>query len=195
MLSLTLMTGLALTTQIASAANLPPPPPALVPTADEAAQLAAREVIVRYPGPGKPTTAAIDIAAPTAAVMRAVLDLPPRKDEIGGVKSLEVYEQSPGHMSARWEVGLAFISAVFHIDYSFDIEQGWCVYGLDTTRENTIVSTEGSYQVYATAGGSRMIYRSLSVGSAGTPDWVRKKLAFSSARELLSGIRSRAEAQ
>jgi hypothetical protein len=195
MLSLSVFTSVALIAHTAHAVDLPPPPAPLTIAAAELTELGEREVVVRYPGPGKETTAIIDIAAPVAAVMTAVLDLPPRESEIGGIKSLDVYEQSPGQMSARWEVGLAFISAVFHIDYRFDVAQGWCVYALDTTKENTIESTQGSYQVYATDGGSRMIYRSLSVGSSGTPDWIRKKLAYSSARELLSGIRSRAEAQ
>jgi hypothetical protein len=175
---------------------LPPAPAPISVTDEEAAQLAAGEIVVRYPGPGKETTAVVEIAADPATVMRQVMDLQPRMNEIGGVKSLDVYIDEPGHKAARWDVGIAFIGAVFSIDYEYDTEAGWCVYKLDESRpDNTIQQSNGSYQVYAHGGGSRMVYRSLSIGSAGTPDWVRKKLAFSSARELLGGIKGRAEGQ
>lgn len=173
---------------------LPPAPPELTVTADEAAQLAKGEIVVRYPGAGKETTAVVDIAADPATVMKEVMDLQPRMTEIGGVKSLDIYLDEPGHMGARWEVGIAFIGATFSIDYRYDVGAGWCVYSLDRSRpDNTIQSSDGSYQVYPSGSGSRMVYRSLSVSSPNTPEWVRKKLAFSGARELLGGIKGRAE--
>ena len=190
------MTLLLAATLCASlAAALPPPPAPLAVTAAEQGALAAREVVVRYQGPGKETVAIIDIRAAPEPVMAAVMDLEPRQRELSGIKTLEIYEQSPGHMGARWEVGIAMFGAVFHIQYDYVAAAGWCLYALDRSRENTIASSAGSYQVYAQGEGSRMVYRSVSVGSESTPEWLSKKLATGSAKDMLAGIRARAEAR
>ena len=188
---MTLLLAATLGASLASA--LPPAPAPISVTPAEQAQLAGREIVVRYQGPGKETTAIMDMGAAPGAMMDAVMDLQPRERELSGIKSLEIYEQSPGHMGARWEVGIAMFGAVFHIQYDYDAAAGWCVYALDETRDNTIVSSQGSYQVYALGDGSRMVYRSVSVGSESTPEWLSKKLATGSARDMLTGIRARAE--
>jgi len=149
--------------------------------------------VVRYRGPGQETLAIMDMRAAPAVVMREVMNLAPRQEELSGIQSLQIYEASPGHTAARWEVGIAMFSAVFHIQYDCDMAGGWCVYALDESEDNTIESSRGSYQVYPLGEGSRMVYRSVSVGSASTPEWLSKKLATGSARDMLSGIRARAE--
>jgi len=186
---------LAATFGASLAAALPPAPAPIPVTAEEQADLTGRAVVVRYQGPGKETTAIMDMRAAPGDVMDAVMDLEPRQRELSGIKSFEIYEQSPGHVGARWEVGIAMFSAVFHIQYDYEAASGWCVYALDESRDNTIVSSRGSYQVYAQGDGSRMVYRSVSVGSDSTPEWLSKKLATGSAKDMLEGIRARAEAR
>ena len=188
---MSLMLAAALAGPVALA--LPPPPPPLVVTDAERVLLEGREVVVRYQGPGVETVAVMDMKAKPDVVMREVMNLEPRMEELSGIKSMRIYEQSPGHTGARWEVGIAMFTAVFHIQYDCDMAGGWCVYALDESKDNTIQSSRGSYQVYATADGSRMVYRSVSVGSDSTPEWISKKLATGSARDMLSGIRARAE--
>ena len=172
---------------------LPTPPAPIATSAAEDGALAARQVVVRYGGPGKETVAILDIAAPPKAVMGAVMDLPPRIREISGMQSVDVYEKAPGRVGARWVGGLGFLTITFHILYEFDLDAGWCVYRLDTRKENTIASSTGSYQVYAHRGGSRMVYRTLSEGGGATPDALRKRLAEQSARQMMEGIRGRSE--
>ena len=172
---------------------LPPVPPPLVVSQDEQARLAAGEIVVRYRGAGEEMIAVMDMAAAPAVVMGAVMDLEPRQRELSGIRSMQIYEQSVGHLGARWEVGIAMFTAVFHIRYDYDAAAGWCVYALDGRKDNTIKSSTGSYQVYGAGDGSRMVYRSVSVGSESTPEWLSKKLALGSARDMLSGIRARAE--
>jgi len=179
----------------ASAMALPPPPPPISVSAAEQAQLDRREVVVRYGGPGQETLAVMDMQATPAVVMREVMNLAPRREELSGIQSLQIYESTPGHTAARWEVGIAMFSAVFHIQYDCDMAGGWCVYALDESRDNTIESSRGSYQVYPLSEGTRMVYRSVSVGSASTPEWLSRKLAYGSARDMLSGIRARAEGE
>jgi hypothetical protein len=186
---------LAMTLGASTAAALPPPPPPISVTAAEQALLDDREVVVRYQGPRKETVAIMDMRAAPGVVMGEVMNLEPRQRELSGIKSLQIYEQSAGHLGARWEVGIAMFGAVFHIQYDYDAAAGWCVYALDESKDNTIESSKGSYQVYAQGDGSRMVYRSVSVGSESTPEWLSKKLATGSAKDMLSGIRARAEAR
>ena len=123
------------------------------------------------------------------------MNLPPRQGEVGGLRSLDLYLDEPGRQGARWEGGIAVIDATFNILYDYDLDLGWCVYSLDTTKDNDISHAEGSYQVYAREGGSRLVYRSVAATGGLTPNWVRRKLAFSSARDMLQGMRTRAEAR
>lgn len=185
-----LLLGLALA---GPASALPAPPPPITTSAAEDAALTARQVVVRYGGAGKETVAILDIAAPPRSVMAAVMDLPPRIREISGMQSVDVYERAPGRVGARWIGGVGFLTITFHILYEFDLDAGWCVYRLDTTKENTITSSTGSYQVYAHGGGSRMVYRTVSEGGGATPESLRKRLAEQSARQMMEGIRKRSE--
>ncbi len=175
-----------------AAHTMAPVPPPVSVTAEEAAQLAQGDIVVRYRGGGKPTLAVVDVAAPPAKVMDAVLDLRARGGDIGALKSVEVYEETPARLGARWELGMSVFTATFHIRYEVDRAAGWCTYTLDDTRENDVSSSEGSYQVYALGAGSRLVYRSVS-SMEGAPDWLKKKVAHSSAREMLGGMKARAE--
>jgi hypothetical protein len=188
---MTLFAPLLLGGSLAAHALAPVPAPVSV-TAEEQALLDKGEIVVRYAGASKPTLAVVDVAAAPDKVMAAVLDLPARIHDIGGLKSVEIYDSSPTGIGARWEMGLALFTATFHIRYELDRAKGWCTYTLDPAKDNDISSSEGSYQVYAQGTGSRLVYRSAS-SIKGAPDWVKKKLAYSSAREMLGGMKARAE--
>jgi hypothetical protein len=162
--------------------------------ADEAPLLAAGEVVVRFAGNGKETVGFVDIAAPPERVMAAVMDLPARVREIGGLKSVHIYEEVPGRLvAARWEMGLAMFTATFHIRYELDVARGYCVYTLDPAKPNDVKNSRGSYQVYAQGSGSRLVYRSVSQLD-GAPEWAARKVATGSAKEMLLGMKRRAEA-
>ena len=173
---------------------LPPAPAPLVVQAEEVEALAKGEVVVRYGGPNGETVAFTDVKASPPAVMRAVMNLPPRKGEVGGLKSLDIYRNEPSVIGARWEAGLGPYTLAFHVLYEFDIAKGWCVYALDPSRENDLQSTAGSYQAYAIDGGSRLVYRAKADPTSPLPDWAKKRVAFSSAVEMVGGMKRRAEA-
>ena len=139
---------------VAAAHALPPPPAPIRLTPEEEEDLAEGGIVVRWTGPDRPTVAVVDVAAPPRRVMDAVMDLPPRVDEISGLRAVEIYREEPGRVAARWEMGVAVYQAHFHIDYAFDLDLGWSIYALDEGRDNDILASEGSYQVYPAGSGS-----------------------------------------
>ena len=171
---------------------LPAPPAPIVLTASEEAVVKGGGVMVRYGGDARQTVAVVDIAAPPDAVMKAVMDLPARVRDIGSLSSVDVYQGGTEQVKAKWTMSIAMVNVHFHIAYECAMARGWCVYTLDDTKENDIDSSNGSYQAYAHGGGSRLVYRTDSL-AAGAPEWVRKRLADSSAKEMLGGMKARAE--
>ena len=189
MLGLLLGVGLGL---VAEAWALPPAPAPLAMTAAEETTLSQGGIVFRYNPTGE-SIGVVDVAAAPAATMAAVLDLAPRVQDVSALRAYEGYGEGPGRKGARWELGASLYSATFHILYEYDIAAGWCVYRLDTSKENDIKSSTGSYQVYPNAqGGSRVVYRSAQQSSV-LPSWVMEKFAGEGAQQLLAGIRRRAE--
>jgi hypothetical protein len=170
---------------------LPPAPPAPSLTPAEEMRLAAREIVAR--ADAHAALVVVDVRAPPSAVMDAILDLKARVKEIDGLRGIEVYDERPGTIAARWEAGFTTFDSVFHIVYEYDRANGWCAYHLDDTRPNDIGPVTGSYQVLMTPTGSRLVYRSESQGGK-VPGWVRKRAETHSSEQLLAGIRARAEA-
>jgi hypothetical protein len=162
---------------------------------EETTLLSQGEVVIRYGGPGKETVAIVDVAAPPEKVIRAVIDLPPRKNEISNLLGLDIYLDQPGKLGARWLAGMGPIEITFNILYEYDLAKGWCTYALDTSKTNDLEYSRGSYQVYAIPGGSRLIYRASAGSSTPLPDWMRKRTAYTSAREMVGGMKKRAEAR
>ena len=171
----------------------PPPQPApIAVTAEESATLEGGSVVFRY-SPADISIGIIDISATPDQVIAAVMDLPPRVDEIGPLLSLTPYEVSGAERyGAEWQLGASVYSATFHVIYDCDLSAGWCVYSLDDSQDNDLQSTEGSYQVYAHGSGCRLVYRSKSQSTI-LPDFLMKKFAADGAIELLTGIQRRSE--
>lgn len=194
--SLALGFGLFLGLAVSNSSHaMAPPPQPLSVSEEETTLLSQGEVVIRYGGPGKETVAIVDVAAPPEKVMRAVIDLPPRKNEISSLLGLEIYLNEPGKLGARWLAGMGPIEITFNILYEYDLEKGWCTYTLDTSKENDLEYSRGSYQVYAVPGGSRLIYRATAGSSTPLPDWMRKRTAYTSATEMVGGMKKRAEAR
>ena len=180
---------------VAPAHALPAVPAPITATTAELAQLQAGEVAVRYRGGGAETVAFVDVRATPAAVIAAAMDLAARKREVSGLKSLEVYRREPGLVGARWEAGIGPYTLAFHILYRCDMSAAWCVYDLDPSKPNDLKSTSGSYQAYTLGGGvSRLVYRAKADPTSPMPEWAQKRIAYSGAVEMVSGMKRRAEA-
>jgi len=181
---------LALMASVATA--LPPVPGPIVLSTEEAAVVTMGNVMVRYGGDARQTVAVVDIAATPDTVMAAVMDLPARVRDIDALTAVDIYSTSGAQVKAKWTMSFAMIDVNFHIAYDCAMSAGWCVYTLDDSRENDPESSNGSYQAYVHGEGTRLVYRTDSL-AAGAPEWVRKKLAGSAAKEMLGGMKARAE--
>ena len=98
-----------------------PPPEAVRLTAAEEVVVQSGEVMVRYGGDAKQTLAVVDVSAAPDAVMKAVMDLPPRVDDIGSLSAVELYNRSGDNISAKWTMSVAMVSIRFHIVYECDL--------------------------------------------------------------------------
>lgn len=178
---------------VASAAPKGSPPAPLALSAEEQAVIAQAGIVIRHDPNSGDTIGVVDVKAPPASTLAAVLDLSARAKEVTGLRAVEIYERGPSTLAARMEMGLAVYQARFHVTYAWDEASGWCTWELDPRHPNDITDTAGSYQVLPQGSGTRLVYRSHSGGGAMTPDWLKRKLAYSAARDMLSGMRTRAE--
>lgn len=182
-------------------ATLPPPPAPLELTADELATLADRDIAIRLEetDTGGMSVGIVDVAATPSATMDAILDLPPRVNETGALKEVEVYGAVPASgtdpekLGAKFSLRVMGTSVVFHVKYEIDRPGLWAVSTLDESKENDLVSVYASYQVIATETGCRIIYRSQSDSGRSIPQWISRWLANNALRDQLTGIRARAE--
>jgi hypothetical protein len=178
---------------LASALALAPPPPALQASPAEEQALRAREVVVRRAAAGAEHVAMVNVLAPPPLVLDAVLDLGARVGEVPGLRRASVYERGPGRIAAEWEVGLLGYAVAFSTRYEFDRAAGWTTWSLDPARKSDLKLAQGSYQALPTAQGSRLIYRARTEPSGVVPEAIQQRISDESARQMLRGMRDRAE--
>lgn len=176
-----------------------PAPPDLDVTAAEQATLAQGDVVVRVQDSDKGalTIAAIDVSAPPAAVLDAVLDFPPRAKEVGSIRDVQVYarrpESDPTEIGVKWTLSVIGRAVTFHTLYDIDRARNFCTYRLDPDRPNDLHYVDGSYRAFKIGGGSRLVYRSTTDVGMVVPNWLRRWLTSGSLKEQLMGIKARAE--
>lgn len=185
---------------MAAQAALPPAPAPIAVTADETATLATEPVVrLEATSAGSYTVGIVDVAAPPGRAFDAVMDLPPRVAESSNLKSVVVYRREPPQngqpeiMGARFTLKVLTSTLVFHILYEIDRANGWCVYRLDPSQPNDLVLVDGSYHVYASGSGSRIVNRARSESGTAVPEWLKRSLANGPLKEQLRGIRDRAQ--
>ena len=194
--------SMALLWPVLAMAGMPEAPAPLELTADEAATVADRDVAIRMDDTdgGGVTVGIIEVNAPVGRTMDAILDLPPRVDESGALKSVQISNRTPASgsepekMDARFQLRVMGTNVVFHLNYQIDRPGLWAVSTLDTSKENDVESVYASYQVFPTpSGGSRIVYRSQTETGRSVPQWIKRWLANNALKDQLTGIRARAE--
>ena len=178
------------------AADIPDSPPGpLALTAKEQTIVGKGGVAVRLStgDTGGGAVGVVDVAATPEATWAALMDLEARVAEIGSLKSVSIYENTPKRMGAKFTLGILGTTVVFHILYDLDPANGWVRYRLDKSKENNLVEVQGAYQIYASGGGSRLIYRTYTDSGRSVPTFIKNWLASGSLKEQMGGIRKRAE--
>lgn len=164
-------------------------------TAEEAARLAAREVVVRPAGGNAGQTLAIaDCRATPAEIIDAVLDVEPRQREVSALTGVDVYLRQPDAVGAKFTVTVLGSDTVFHVLYDVDRDGGYTRYHLDPTKPNDLAQSDGSYQAYGLGGDvTRLVFRTTVDNGGWVPGWVKEKLTAGPLVDQVNGIRARAE--
>lgn len=185
--------GMLWTGSLAEAA--PTAPAAVVLTDAETAEIAKGDVVIRLEATssGGQTTAIADVKAAPKATMDAVMDLQARVGEISGLKAVSFYD-SPGHdKAAKWELSVVGKQIIFHLVYDISDDGTFIIYGLDTSKTNDMKVVSGTYHVYPSGTGTRLVYTGLSDSGVYVPGWLKTWLANGSLVDLIGGVRKRAE--
>jgi len=176
------LTGVALATA--------PTPIAI--TQQEHAVLQRGLPVIRDSGTGV-TIGIVRINATPETVLKEVMNLPPRIEEVGPIQDLELVETSVDRTVAKWTVSMMGVKRSFHVVYTADRTGGSAHFKLDATRTNGIHHTEGSYRVHADEGATRLVYRNLTDPESKVPGWIRSALTEGSMVDQLKGIKKRSE--
>ncbi len=156
------------------------------------ARVAEGEVVVVLSDDGAQSIAAVDIAAPPARVMEAILDFQHRVESSSMIKQAEVYERHEDRVSVKFKAGLMGFTGTWHTVYKWDSDVGPCTYELDTARENSLEKMAGAYELQPTDGGTRLVVTTVSVPGGVYPAWLIKSAGRSSTLRMLEGLRTRA---
>ena len=136
--------------------------------------------------------ASVYVQASPDVVMKAVMDLPPRLNEVENLESLEPYDVGR-HIAARWTINVVVTSVQFFVIYECDWEAFYCNYALDPSKENQVPASKGSYRVRAEGQGSWLEYHSYTTPAGWIPAPLRRTKSEASARQMLGGMKKRAE--
>lgn len=168
------------------------PPAAPDLNAAEKATLSERKPIVRTSADGRTVLAAVDIVASPADVIQAVLDVEARRDEVGSIEQVTIYAQTPSQMKVKYDISLMGFDAVMNLIYDIDTAQNFVQYSTDTTVENDIEGSSGSYHAVALPNGATRLYYRVNVPDEGAA-WLKKALLEKNLPEQIQGIQKRAE--
>jgi len=176
-------------------------------TADEEAKLATSRTIIVHPKlPSDPpehvrARAIAEVDAAPEVVWEQLLNFQARVAENGPLKKVTIYEESwDGPLlrrKARWEIRILGREINFHCKYQHDPTQSYLEWTLDEERENDILYSWGSYQVFDSKvhpGKSRLVYTSESFTGARLPHWLNRRIAIRGLTEVIGGVRKRSEA-
>lgn len=170
------------------------PPLQLALDADAVATLGAGEAVTGYEKANSAAWGAVEIAAPPATVIAAIMDFEARKAEQSSLHGLSRYEESAGTVGVRWVATVMGAEWVFHVRYTLDRGAGVVTYQLDPNQQNDLTFNQGIYQVIPTAAGSRLLFRGRMETGTSVPGWLKSYLAADSTSSQLMGLKRRSEA-
>ncbi|MFZ5475580.1 MAG: SRPBCC family protein [Myxococcota bacterium] len=153
--------------------------------------LAADVVLRDLPAPegAVRVEAAVDVAAPRAAVWAALVDFGARK-----VKAIEWYRPSTAtEMWIRWTVSALGFEVTYHNHYQLAPDRSWLLHELDTSMPNDLSGSRGRFTLADVAGGTRLVYDVETHFGRAIPGVVRRWLSSSAVEDFMADIVRRAE--
>lgn len=183
------MLVLALQSLIAAAGPL-----AVQLTDDEIRALESGAVVVRSPTDEGLLIGAVDIDAPTERVYDAVLDFDARIENVGAIKSIEVYAPmtDPKGLGAKFELSILGTAVEYSLRYETDPAHTWVTFALDPEREHDLVSSTGGYHITPSGDGQRLIYWAQTDAGRAIPGFIRNTLSNRSFKNQLGAMREHA---
>lgn len=177
---------------LAALAGSPLAAPA-APSAEEAARLAAGEVVLRSVAPARPgavrVEAIVDVHAPREAVWAALVDFGSRK-----VKALAPYRPAAGdELWLRWTVSAFGVDVVYHNHYVLAPDAGTLLHELDPAEENDLAGSRGLFTLSPLPGGTRLAYDVETDFGRALPAVVKRWLSSSAVEDFMVDIVRRAE--
>jgi len=160
-------------------------------TAKEVAYLETGGIVVRAPTDDGLLIGAIDIAAPSAPVWDAVMNMDARVENVGAIRSITTYAPAtdPKGLGARFELSIAGVGVNYHLRYDQDPSEKWVTFGLDPEKENDLVSSTGGYHIIANGDGQRLVYWSQTDAGRAIPGFIRNALSNRSFKNQLGAMR------
>jgi hypothetical protein len=166
-------------------------------TADEAAALAAGEVVLReQPAPpgAVGVLAIVDIVAGRAAVWKALLDWEGRRAGNPGIRTITHYRPSTStEQWVRWTVSKFGFEVTYHNHYVISPAQGTMMHELDTTQDNDITGGRGTFAMSDAPGGTRLVYDVETHFGRAIPSMVQRWLASDGIGDFMADLDRRAE--
>jgi hypothetical protein len=161
-------------------------------TDGEKAELAAGDVVVRYPTDSGLIVGAVDIAATREQIMKTVLDFDARVESVGAIEAIETYAPAtdPKGLGAKFTLSILGSEIVYYIRY--DIDDEGCNFKLDKEKENGIVDTNGGYWTYPAGDKIRLVYWSTTDTGRSVPGFIKNGLSVRSFRNQLSSMKEMA---
>lgn len=169
-------------------------------TATEQAALDAGEVVVR-PSEGLTARALVEIAAPPPVVWKIIADPTHLRASSKTVRELTVHQdgvRSDGIREQRlgYVIKVAFTTVRYNVVREYGADGTWMRWTLDDSRENDIVSTEGSFRTWPTAdGGTLFAYEVTADSGRSIPSFIREELTESSVKRFLHYLQETAPQQ
>jgi len=168
------------------------PPRVILSSEDEVRARAGEVVVEQADSDGVLLTASVYVEASPSAVMQAVMDLSPRVEEIDNLEGVELYAVGR-NSAARWQLDATVKTVYYSVIYECDWSENFCSFGLDPNKKSDIEQADGAYRVVVDGAGCWLEYRSQTQPHPLMPAQIRKVKREQTTRQMLMGIKRRAE--
>ena len=171
----------------------PKEPPRVELSADERVRARAGQVVVRQNSEdGVHLMAAVYVEATPRELLRAVMDLRSRVDDVERLVGVETYTVE-GKPAARWFFDATIREVDFSVIYDCDWNKFLCDFGLDPARESEVPQADGSFWAVPEDQGCWLEYHSQTQPHPLLPAPIREERRERSTQQMLMGMKRRAE--